>query len=429
MILEALDNDDIGNATRVLKKLNAISKFAPDSLKTAIKAAADEVNDFTGGGLGALMKKAGSWLAKKFGAKAGTNPILKALVLLNALERGFFDAADVITNNAPDYDGDSDKSLMDQVDDNAAKNLRKILAKAFQPEGVFAKVKSLFGSTGGIPYVKDVNKMVEEIMLLPAKQITSLISAATSGESSEKAAEAAKDMAQASTTKKAPSGGEVKKGPEQPVKSAEDLATAIAAGQTEKKGEDSGEAVQKAQENPKAVVKQFVDYIQKQSKQEADVVQKVLNALVKNGKLKSSFSVAEGRARLTMNDVLDAQMALLECGGSSSKWVELLFETSKRKAKKDANMAAKKAANQKASPTATSNVGQQNPEPNAENPPAEQTQQTSTEVSKHATTIKAIQNDLKDVDVKAIEAVLDVIPDYLKVENAKHFLSRSSRVI
>lgn len=466
MILEALDNDDIGNATKVLKKLNAISKFAPDSLKAAIKTAADEVNDFTGGGLGALMKKAGSWLAKKFGAKAGTNPILKALILLNALERGFFDATDVITNNAPDYDGNSDKSLMDQVDDNAAKNLRKILAKAFEPEGVFAKIKSLFGSTGGIPYVKDVNKMVEDIMMLPAKQLTSLIQAATTGESSEKAAEAAKDMTAAAQGKGSEGSAQVKKGAEQPVKSVDDLAKAVAAGQTEKKGEDTGAAVEKAQENPKAVVKQFVDYVQKQSNQNADVVQKVLNALVKNGKLKSTFSVVEGKTRLTMSDVLDAQMALLECGGSSAKWVEILFEASKKGNEKFKQNLMKKIEsgeikdektleaqlNQNKSATlsqqarkelkdaiknkgksgggsAESSGGSAESASSGGDSASEAGASKEQPDSKHATTIKAIQNDLKDVDVKAIEAVLDAIPDYLKVENAKFFLSRSSRVI
>jgi hypothetical protein len=434
MLLEALNKEDLKNATRVLKKLNAISKFAPASLKAAIKDAADEVNEFTGGGLGALLKKAGGWLAKKLGAGSlGSNPILKALTLLNCIENGFSDISEVIENNAPDYDGNSDKSLMDQVDDTAAKNLRKIIAKSFEPEGIYAKIKGIFSSSGGIPYVKDLNAMVEETMMLPAKQLSALSKAASSGESSNSAAEATKDMAAAAQSK----GGEssqVKKSPEQPVKTIEDLATAVAAGQTEKKGEEASPAVEKAKENPKAVVKQFVDYIQKQSNQSADVVQKVLNALVKNGKMKSSFSVVEGKNQLTMNDVIEAQVALLECGGSSTKWVEILFEKSNRKAKKAQKMAAKKSQTQQ-------QQTQQQPakeEPKQEEPKqSEQTPEQSKEEpkqpeqtdSKHAATIKAIQDDLKDVDVKSIEAVLDVIPDYLKVENAKHFLSRSSRVI
>lgn len=333
MLLEALDSKDLADATKVLKKLNAIAKVSPPVLAAAIKEAADEVNEFTGGGLGALAKKATTWLAKKFGAKAGTNPILKALTLLNSLELGLTNAVDLISNNAPDYDGNSDESLMNQVDETGAKNLRKNLAKAFQPGGVFAKIKSLFGSTGGIPYIKNVDKMVEEIMLMPAKKITTLINAAATGESSEAAAEAAKDMAVAG--KKGDKGDQntpsVKSG--EPVKSTEDLATAVAKGLSQEKGDATGaKATAAAQENPKKFVKDFVDSIAKKSNQQSDVVEKVLNALIKKGKLKSDFKVAEGVVRskkvtrLTMSDVLDAQMAILKCEGSTKLWVKYLFE-------------------------------------------------------------------------------------------------------
>lgn len=451
MILEALDSNDLGNATKVLKKLNAIAKVAPPSLAAAIKEAAAEVNDFTGGGIGALMKKATTWLAKKFGAKAGTNPILKALVLLNALEVGFTDAVDVINNNAPDYDGNSDKPLMDQVDDAAAGRLRKLLAKAFQPSGVFAKVKSLFGSTGGIPYVKDVNKMVQDIMMLPAKQITSLISAATSGESSESAAEAAKDMATAGKE----GGKSAAPKSNEPVKSVDDLASAVATGQTQGKGDDAAsKAASMAQENPKKVVKQLVDDISKRSKQDPGVVEKVLSALVKKGKMKTEFKVTEeghvrvksSPTRLTMRDVLDAQMALLKCGRSTENWVNILFEvesleekTNKRGQKRKAAQAKKKAGAAADSPAT---------QPTQTQKPAEQPQQSSSEPQKAETSAeqpqqtaqpdaqksseksaspvaKEIQDSLKDVDISAIEAILDAIPSYLKLEAARH----RSRVI
>lgn len=428
MLLEVLDSKDLADATKVLKKLNAIAKVSPPILAAAIKEAAAEVNEFTGGGLGAMMKKATTWLAKKFGAKAGTNPILKALTLLNSLELGLSNAVDLINNNAPDYDGNSDKSLMDQIDDTAAKNLRKNLAKAFQPEGVFAKIKSLFGSTGGIPYVKDVDKMVEEIMMLPAKQITSLISAATSGESSESAVEAAKDMATAG--KESNKTATAKSN--EPVKSADDLASAIAKGQTQGKGDEAAsKAAEMAQENPKKVVKQLVDDISKRSNQDPAVVEKVLSALVKKGKMKTEFKVTEeghtrvksSPARLTMADVLDAQMALLKCGKSTEEWVNILFEMdtldekiNKKGQKRKAAQAQKKAAS--AAPAATEPT-QRAEEPNQTSSAPENSEKSSNPVAKE------IQDLLKDVDISAIEAVLDAIPPYLKLEVTQH----RSRVI
>jgi hypothetical protein len=441
MILEALDNDDIGNATVVLKKLNSIAKASPPLLAASIKAAADEVNDFTGGGIGALVKKGGAWLAKKFGAKAGTNPILKALVLLNSLEVGFSDAVDVIKNNAPDFDGDIDKSLMDQVDDKAAGRLRKILSKAFQPDGIFAKIKSIFGSTGGIPYVKNVDKMIEEIMLLPANKLTLLIKAATTGESSAKAAEAAKDMVTVGKQGGSPQAAKSN----EPVKSVDNLAAAVATGQTQDKGGDvAAKATTMAQENPKKVVKQLVDDISKRSNQDAGVVEKVLSALIKKGKIKTQFSVTEegyervpsNYVRLSMKDVIDAQMALLECGGSIKNWVDILFEvnvldekTNKGGQKRKAAQAKKKAGAQVQQPP--SQQQQQQPEkdeqPSQESQPEKKddapAQQTPEKTSNPIA--KEIQDSLKDVDINAIEAILDAIPPYLKLEVARH----RSRVI
>lgn len=439
MLLEALDSKDLANATKVLKKLNAIAKVSPPILAAAIKEAATEVNDFTGGGIGAIMKKATTWLAKKFGAKAGTNPILKALTLLNSLELGLSNAVDLINNNASDYDGNSDKSLMDQIDDSAAKNLRKNLAKAFQPEGVFAKIKSLFGSTGGIPYIKDVDKMVEEIMMLPAKQVTSLISAATSGESSEAAAEAAKDMATAGKTDAKSSASKSN----EPVKTVDDLASAIATGQTQGKGDEaSSKAATTAQENPKKVVKQLVDDISKRSNQEPGVVEKVLSSLVKKGKMKTEFKVTEegyvsaksSPMRLTMGDVLDAQMALLKCGRSTDKWINILFEvesleekTNKGGQKRKVAQAKKKAGASSNQPTdaAQAQKPAEQPQKTFEPQEAEKSDVQNSSEKSVSPVAKEIQELLKDVDISAIEAILDAIPSYLKLEAARH----RSRVI
>lgn len=334
IIMEVLDAEDLKKATRVLDRLTSIEKIAlsdpnlKDSLGAAITDARNEVNDFTGGGMGSLLKKGATAIAKKFGAKAGKNPILKATMLLNALETGLKDAASVIKNNAPNFDAKSDQPLMRQLDDNGIKNVQKNLKKAFVPEGIFANLKSFFGaSSGGMPYVSSVETLVDDIMMMPAPKLVQLIRTVTSNPVSSEIQDTVKDM-MGSTEKTSPTSGTSAR----PVTSLDALATAVAAGRSEEKGSDTSAAVEKAKENPKALVKDFVKYVQEKSQQDEKTVSRVLSALLKKGKLKSSFAVAESVARnsnvytLTMKDVLDAQMALIHSKGSTRQWVKNLME-------------------------------------------------------------------------------------------------------
>jgi hypothetical protein len=335
LILEVLDKEDLKQATKVLDKLSAIEKIASsdpnlkDSLGAAIADARNEVNDFTGGGLSSLMKKGTTAIAQKFGAKAGSNPILKATMLLNAIETGLKDMVSIVKNNAPNFNEKSKESLMQQLDDNGVKNVNKNLKKSFVPEGIFAKLKSIVGSSGGgMPYVKSIDELVDHIMMMPATSLVSLIRTVTSNPVSNEIQDTVKDMAQ-------PSGGKpggAPQGPVRPVTTIDALATSIAAGQSDAKGKDSGEAVEKAKENPKAPVKEFIKYVASKSKQDEETVTKVITALLKKGKIKSSFAVAEGASHksrfytLTMNEILDAQMALLKSCASTKSWVKNLFE-------------------------------------------------------------------------------------------------------
>lgn len=433
LFLEILDRDELRNATRILKKLGAIKKAADtvpalqETLGKAIKDAADEVNEFTGGGIGALLKKATTAIKQKFGAKVGDNPILKSLTLLNALERGLADAVDLIENAMPDFDATSDKSIKDQApDEKAINNLKRSLSKAFVPEGFYSKLKSVFGG-GGVPYIDDVSKVVDAILEMPGKNLSTLVKAATTGPSSEEAANSLKSTLKGDN-KTTASGTEVKKVAPQPVKSVDALATAVAAGQSEEKGKSPDEAVQAAQNNPKSVVKQLVDYVAKQSGKSADVVNKVLNALLKKGKLRTQFAVAEGVTTLNMKDVVDAQIALLECKGSSLEWVEILFEggAEARRAKRRKAQQAKQTLQQTKQdpPQQQEPVEKDSDQQKQDEKPSEDKDKSERSESKNSSVIKLIQNDLRDVEVKDIEAVLDALPDYLKAEHVKLFLSR-----
>lgn len=338
LILEKLNNDDLKQASKVLDKLSVIEKVVltdqnlKDSLGVAIKDARDDVNDFTGGGIGTLLKKGTSAIKQKLGAKAGDNPILKAAMLLSTLETGLKDMITVVKNSAPNFDEKSNKSLTQQLDDEGVKNVTKNLNKAFVPEGIFASLKSFFGaSSGGMPYVKSIEILVDDIMAMPATKLVQLIRTVTSAPISGEIQDAVKDMVDAG--KGAADQGATASSPASPITSLGALATSVAAGQSAAKGKDSGIATEKAKENPKALVKDFVKYITDKSGQDEATVTKVLSALLKKGKIKSSFAVAESISsrnsfiyKLTMNEIVNAQMALLKAGGSTKRWVKHLFE-------------------------------------------------------------------------------------------------------
>jgi len=453
LIVEALDSEELQNATKILKKLGAIKKAVDadvdlkETLGVAIQEAADEVNEFTGGGFKALLKKGMGALAQKFGAKAGENPILKSLVLLNALERGFGDAIDLIENAMPDFDATSEQSISEQGDEKVLKNLRNSLTKAFVPEGIFSKIKSIFGAaSGGLPYVKNAEVIINGILGTPAKTLIPIIKAATTGPSSNDATNSIQNALKGGSKKK--------KEEEQPVKSVDALASAVASGQTQDKGEEAAaKASEQAASNPKVVVKQLIDFVAKQSNQSADVVEKVLNALLKKGKLRASLTT-EGKFSLSVSDVIDAQMALLECRGSTKIWASLLLERTEKENKaikkvEDA-VTSGKISDEKSLKAAFKFAGMKTP-PREEfnrlknligNTPATNTPATVTPAAgdaeaatdtpaaagnaeapnKHADVIKVIQDDLKDVDVKSVEAVLDALPEYLRLESIKHCL-------
>jgi len=343
MLLEALDKDELKQATEVLKKLGSIKKVADTDPKLAplgdaIKTASDEVNKFMGGGIGAFLKKGISKLASKFGAKAGANPILKSLMLLNSLESGLEDVPSLIKNNIPEYDEKSEKSPFEQApDDKAKKSLAQAMTKAFRPEGVFSTIKSLFDS-GGMPYVKNVDELIVGIMSSKPKSLEELIKIAKSGVSSEDAAAAVKDMAQPSTS------GQQTSGKQQPVTSTDQLAQAYARGVATQKKQDPAAAAAEAEKDPKKFTQSFMADVEKKSGQKTAVVKAVITTLVKKKKLLGDLQVdhrivkggtlkeskrSKNVVELTLEDVNGARRLFRESGGSSRRWAQLLVESGK----------------------------------------------------------------------------------------------------
>jgi len=192
LIFEALNKDEFKKATKLLKKLGAIKNAADkdenlSALSVAIQTAEEDVNSYTGGGLGAMFKR----LKGKLG---GDNPLVKSLTFLSSLETGFAALEDILKNNNKKYRADKKDDNGEEMSpsaqagalvnsENVIKNTKKLIKKAFQPAGAFAKLKSLFGSSGGLPYLKDVENFVDGLIASKPSIITMLISAATTGAS------------------------------------------------------------------------------------------------------------------------------------------------------------------------------------------------------------------------------------------------------
>lgn len=364
LILEAAG--DGKKATEALKKFNALNKAAQRDSKNlrplieALTKASSEVKDFMGeSGFGALFKMGARALAKKFGVKdADSNPLLKSLTLLNTLETGFKDLEETVGTVLVDYEIEDDKSIAEATssegdveaaaersgiskgkDNKDLANVKKLLIKSFKPEpgGAFAKIMSLFASKGGPPYLEDLTEFVNGLVSVKGSVLKELITAASSGTSSEDAKAMAVQIVQASSGTGKGSGEEAaipqKTSTPQVVTGIEQLAQAQAAGTAGDDEKKQASAAETAQKDPKSVAKELVDDIVQKTNLGADKVGAILTALIKAKKLKTTFSlatesrlVASNVGTLSFRDVLRARQLYMESGGSSRKWIQFLVE-------------------------------------------------------------------------------------------------------
>lgn len=311
MLLEAMDNKELESAAKTLKKLNTLKDIASSDknlkeLYYSVSTAAAEITEFTGGGLGALMKRGLSSLAQKFGAKAGGNPILKALTFMSALESGFESLYHLTDINLTIKW--NDETILQQIEKDPSikdknrikKALTTALLKAFRPVGAWAKISSLFGSNGGVPFIENAEGLAKGLLDSPAKIISKLISISTTG---------------ISTTDITPPTEDAPKDPPKDINNTKDLAKALAA---KSRGGQ-----------PKTSYSKFINVVATESELPVDVIEKVVSVLLANKKIvtegKDNFGVVHFRT-LTREDVADAQMALLKCEGSVLNWVLLMTE-------------------------------------------------------------------------------------------------------
>lgn len=316
LIFEALSAEEKEKLGDKLQKLNYIGQAADKAgiqqLKSAIDAARKDVMKHKAGGLGAMLKRG----LGKLGAK-GANPVFKCIGLLSALESGFDGLLDELKDAGVDLENEA--SPIEQLGSDAD-DLEKVVVKSFQPEGVFAKMKSLFGSSGGIPYMGDVKDFVADLLLLSPKNIKTLRSIVMKD---GKISDVVDSSGITSTTRsESPS-----------LRPAQNMSQVVAAAAAKKPDGEGGSPAQSsaaAAEDPKKATKAFVDHVADQSGVEPEVVNKVLAALLKAKKLRgleeNASPLNNDRSLLTLKDVKDARSLYLESWGSSRRWIDLLSE-------------------------------------------------------------------------------------------------------
>jgi hypothetical protein len=339
LILEELDKNQMQQATNAIKKFQLISNAAGKAnmggLQKVIKNAAEDINQFMGGGLGALLKKGIGALASKMGVKIAENPLLKGLTLLNSLESAFAALPDILSNNIENYDEKAKESPLDQAgDDKAKKAIFDTFKKALVPEGVFSKIISLVGKGGSLPYMGDIKLVINDILLAPASAVTELIAATQTAPMTSDIQKAVSSIAQAGQ-EAGQQGGGAGGGAEvavpklgAPVTGTAQLAAVVAAGSAKNNNKDVQAAVDDAQKNPKAVIDKFMNYVAQKSKQDVEkVVKPVITALIKNKALETNVkleSVRSNQVVLTSSDIAKAKKALIQSRGSVKEWIRII---------------------------------------------------------------------------------------------------------
>ena len=275
-------------------------------------------------------------LAGVFGLNVDNNPVLKSISLLSALESGFDSFEDILSDpgNFASFKK-TGPSLQDQAGNNA-ENVKKLLKKAFEPEGIFSKIKSLLG-VSRMPFVDSEDIFLQELMTAPAKSVLLLRQAVLSGFTSKNVQDNVQDFVADEAPGVLMEPRKILPASGQPVTSTGQLISLVSTATSGGGDKASATITAKAKDDPNQFLNGFIDSISSQTKVKKDTVTKVLNALVaynnskkggKKGGKKPAASPApaqESKMYITVDDVFDAKIKLFECN-TSEEWVDLLFE-------------------------------------------------------------------------------------------------------
>jgi hypothetical protein len=140
IILEAMDENELKQATQIISKLTSLKGKGLLALDSAIEQAETEVNKFTSND---VIGAAGQKLAGLVGFR---NPIVKALTFANALEKAFKQIPLIVKNNIQDAAGaNKDKTIIAALGDDQKKLkiVKDSIVKALTPDGLFSVFKTM----------------------------------------------------------------------------------------------------------------------------------------------------------------------------------------------------------------------------------------------------------------------------------------------
>ena len=342
IILEALDKS-YKDLTVLKKKIADIAAVAQKEGMTVTASAMQKALEEMAKNPEATKKKTGiSRLANVFGVKVDNNPVLKSMSMLSTLESGFDFLEDIVSDpaNFPKFKKNG-PSLEEQSGGNS-ENVKKVLKKAFAAEGIFSKLKSLLG-VSRIPFVDNEDIFIQELMSVPAKSLLQLRRSVLGGFTTKNVQNSVQDFVAAEAPGVLVSPDRILPTSGQPATSTSQLISLVAAAATSDKGKTTTTISAKAKDDQGQFLNSFIDSIASQTKIKKDTIAKILNALVaynnskksgKKGQKPAAGSAApspaapaqEGRSYITAEDVFDAKIKLFECNGTSSNWLDLLFE-------------------------------------------------------------------------------------------------------
>lgn len=171
MIIEALDKTDLQRTYEIINKLSKLKGKGSKLIDTMVQSTVDEINKFTGG-TGTALEKMANVFKKATGV---TNPVLKGLRLVNALEQGFSQLPAVLKNFGIEPTGKTNKSssILELImnDDpkggqERAKTLQQSLKNMFRPAGLFSGMK--------LPETFNTNTLSAEILNMPIGNIVEI---------------------------------------------------------------------------------------------------------------------------------------------------------------------------------------------------------------------------------------------------------------
>lgn len=278
LITEAMDENDLQSASKIIDKLRALKGRGLSTLDKGIEQAETELNKYTSGG---PLAKAWTKLKGKLGID---NPLVKVMTMANALEQGFRQLPMILKNsigNENDLYKNANSSIAELVtDETKQKILIKNIMKAMTPAGVFGAFKK-------VPYV-DMTALVPELLAVDIGVLAPMIKTFTSGVNTSNIANDMKSVAlgSGSAETKAPSQEEPAKissgtEPAKPATSTTGTSPTVPPGETPPKVDQESTKVDANQ------IKAIAAKVTKGTKRKLDPVIKLLNDLNAAGHLKA----------------------------------------------------------------------------------------------------------------------------------------------